>query len=83
MQCYQQTSGPTVLLLRAASNRPRCYCFSPVFLIGAESLVSGRRVKGREAITCDAVGALDAVAATGTIEREEGWLRLFQPVIAV
>jgi hypothetical protein len=80
MQCYQQTSWPTVQLLRAASNRPRCYCFSPVFLIGAESLVSGRRVKGREAITCDAVGALDAA---GTIEREEGWLRLFQPVIAV
>ena len=31
-------------------------------------------LKGREAIACDAVGALDAVAATGTIGREEGWL---------
>jgi hypothetical protein len=28
-------------------------------------------LKGREAIACDAVGALDAVAATGTIGREE------------
>ena len=44
-----------------------CSCFSPVFLIGAESLMSGRRVKGRAAITCDAAGALDAVAATGTL----------------
>jgi hypothetical protein len=26
--------------------------FSPIFLIGAKSLVSGRRVKGREAIAC-------------------------------
>jgi hypothetical protein len=33
--------------------------------------VSGRRVKGREAIACDAVGALDVVAVTGTIRREE------------
>jgi hypothetical protein len=28
-------------------------------------------LKGREAIACDAVGALDAVAATGTTGREE------------
>jgi hypothetical protein len=41
--------------------------FSPIFLIGAESLVSGRRVKGRVATACDAVDALDAVAATGTL----------------
>lgn len=34
-----------------------------------ESLVSGRRVKGREAIACDAVGALEALAATGTLTR--------------
>jgi hypothetical protein len=34
-----------------------------------ESLVSGRRVTGREAIACDAVGVLDAVAATGTLVR--------------
>ena len=39
----------------------------PIFLVGAESLVSGRRVKGRVAIACDAAGALDAVAATGTL----------------
>ena len=41
--------------------------FSPIFLIGAKSLVSGQRVKGRVAIACDAAGALDAVAATGTL----------------
>ena len=29
--------------------------------------MSGRRVKGREAIACDAVGALYALAATGTL----------------
>ncbi len=29
--------------------------------------MSGRRVQGREAIACDAVGALDAMAATGTL----------------
>ena len=47
--------------------------FSPIFLVGAESLVSGRRVKGREAIACDAGGALDAVAATGTLVRQGIW----------
>jgi hypothetical protein len=39
------------------------------FLIGAESLGNGRRVKGREAIADDAEGALDAAAVTGTLER--------------
>ena len=34
-----------------------------------ESLVSGRRITGREAIACDAVGVLDAVAAAGTLVR--------------
>ena len=33
--------------------------------------MSGRRVKGREAIACDAVGALDALAVTGTLIAEE------------
>ena len=41
--------------------------FHPIFLAAADSLESGRRVKGREAIACDAVGALDAVAVTGTL----------------
>jgi hypothetical protein len=40
---------------------------SPVILVGAKSLVSGRRVTGREAIACDAVGVLDAVSTTGTL----------------
>lgn len=35
----------------------------PLFLVGAESLMSGRRVKGRVAIACDAAGALDLVAS--------------------
>jgi hypothetical protein len=42
-----------------------------MFLIGAKSLVSGQWVKGREAIACDAGGALDAVAVTGTLIAEE------------
>ena len=33
--------------------------------------MSGRRVKSRVAIACDAAGALDAVAATGTLTAEE------------
>jgi hypothetical protein len=37
------------------------------FLAGAESLGSGRRVQGREAIACDAEGALDAAAVTRTL----------------
>jgi hypothetical protein len=40
-----------------------CPLLSPIFLIGAVSLVSGRRVKGRLAIACDAAGALNALAA--------------------
>ena len=48
-----------------------CLLLSPIFLIGAESPVSGQWVKGRGAIACDAVGALDAVAATGTLAVEE------------
>lgn len=46
---------------------PELPLLSPIFLIGAESLVSGRRVKGREAIACDAAGALGALAATETL----------------
>jgi hypothetical protein len=42
---------------------------SPVFVAGAEYLGSGRRVRGREAIACDAEGALDAAARTGTLVR--------------
>ena len=33
--------------------------------------MSGQRVKGREAIACDAVGALDALATSRTIGSEE------------
>jgi hypothetical protein len=44
---------------------------SPVFFAGAESLGSGRRVQGREAIACDAEGALDAAAVTRTLIAEE------------
>ena len=40
---------------------------SPVLVVGAESLGSGRRVRGREAIACDAKGALDAAAVTETL----------------
>jgi len=47
--------------------------FSPVFSAGAESLGSGRRVQGREAIGCDAEGALDAVAVTGTLICQGRW----------
>jgi hypothetical protein len=32
---------------------------------------SGRQVKGREAVACGAVGALDLAAATGTLRAEE------------
>jgi hypothetical protein len=39
----------------------------PVLLAGAGSQGSDRRVRGREAIACDAEGALDAAAATGTL----------------
>ena len=35
--------------------------------------MSGRRVKGRVAIACDAVGALDAVAVTGTLASRGRW----------
>lgn len=41
----------------------------PLFLVGAESLMSGRRVKGREAIACDAAGAVDAAAGTRILIR--------------
>jgi hypothetical protein len=41
----------------------------PPFVAGAEYLWSGRRVRGREAIACDAEGALDAAARTGTLVR--------------
>ena len=44
----------------------------PVFPAGARSLGSGRRVRGREAdrfLACEAEGALDAAAATGTLMR--------------
>ena len=58
-----------------------CPVGSPFLFLGhlphrRESLVSGRRVKGREAIACDAVGALDAPAATGTLIAEEDGTRL-------
>jgi hypothetical protein len=46
----------------------------PPSSIGAESLVSGRRVKGRVAIACDAAGALDAAAVTGTLASRGRWL---------
>ena len=35
-----------------------------------------RRVKGREAIACDAAGALDLVAATGTLTSRGRWAPL-------
>ena len=38
--------------------------------------MSGRRVKGREAIACDAAGALDLVAATGTLTSRGRWASL-------
>jgi hypothetical protein len=47
---------------------------SPVFFAGDKSLGSGRRVQGREAIACDAEGALDAAAVTGTLIAEEDGL---------
>jgi hypothetical protein len=50
------------------SHRPLALVLS-VFVVGAESLGSGRWVQGREAIACDAEGALDAAAGTGTLLR--------------
>jgi hypothetical protein len=41
----------------------------PSFLAGAKYLGSGHRVRGREAIACDAEGALDAAAVIGTLVR--------------
>ena len=40
-----------------------------IFLAGAESLESGRRVKGREATACDTAGALEAAAVTAILVR--------------
>ena len=51
-------------------------CSSPIFVAGAESLMSGRRVKGREAMACDAAGALDLVAVTGTLTSRGKWASL-------
>lgn len=41
----------------------------PIFAASAEYLGSGRRVQGREAIACDAEGAHDTAAGTGTLAR--------------
>lgn len=43
------------------------YLFFPRLPVGTKYLAGDRRVKDRQAIVCDALGAIDALVTTGTL----------------